>query len=385
MSATFMVACLTIITFEFYWRFRSDYSLQSLHLYEVYRKGSYGLLLWNENYVKSFPKRFPFYHDYKTFSHDNYYPRFLLKPSSYYKDKKPIFSVNLLGFRSTKDFSINKPQGTIRIVCLGESTTQGITEDGTTYPEQLELTLREAYPDKMIEVINAGISRTHVRDHIEYFKLKLKHLDPDILIYYGGYNSFGLHHFYSGVCEDEVWKRNACWISTLPFPMKWLMVYSAYFRMRGEQLYSSYKPPPTFFQLNADRDLIRRNFSDDLNLLVETVQSEGVEVILSSFVLLRKGSREIKYEEHPSLFKHVNHYNYPLAPSDLRKAFHRLNDQVRKVAVDNRVHFIDLEASFPMEFENFIYDDLHFSARGNIVVANMIKEFFAKRNILENL
>ena len=56
--------------------------------------------------------------------------------------------VNSLGLRD-REFSRTRPEGQIRILCLGNSTTYGAgvaMED--TYPKQLEDLLRQRYPDR---------------------------------------------------------------------------------------------------------------------------------------------------------------------------------------------------------------------------------------------
>jgi hypothetical protein len=65
--------------------------------------------------------------------------------------------INSHGFR-THEFAVPKPRGTVRVICVGGSTTvQGLTND-QTYPALLEAHLRRARPGCPIEVLNFGIS-----------------------------------------------------------------------------------------------------------------------------------------------------------------------------------------------------------------------------------
>ena len=66
-------------------------------------------------------------------------------------------SINSLGIRE-KELTREKPEGTFRILCLGDSVTFGYgTETDKTYVKVLESLLRERYPGRRFETINAGI------------------------------------------------------------------------------------------------------------------------------------------------------------------------------------------------------------------------------------
>ena len=56
-------------------------------------------------------------------------------------------SINSLGFRDRREYSLEKPPNTFRILVLGDSVTFGHgTLDDTTYPYLLEQQLRAGRP-----------------------------------------------------------------------------------------------------------------------------------------------------------------------------------------------------------------------------------------------
>ena len=62
-----------------------------------------------------------------------------------------------LRFFNQASFPVKKDPDTIRIFCLGGSTTYGHPFDGrTSFPRWLEDLLKASSPDKNFEVINAG-------------------------------------------------------------------------------------------------------------------------------------------------------------------------------------------------------------------------------------
>jgi len=96
--------------------------------------------------------------------------------------------INNYGFRG-RDFQMEKPAGTYRIICLGDSVTFGwALEDEETYPVQLENQLREKYPGCNIEVINLGTSGYSSFQGRQLFFLLGKKLQPDLVILGFGQN-----------------------------------------------------------------------------------------------------------------------------------------------------------------------------------------------------
>ncbi|MBI2009813.1 MAG: SGNH/GDSL hydrolase family protein [Candidatus Chisholmbacteria bacterium] len=90
-------------------------------------------------------------------------------------------TTNNLGYRGP-EFSETKPNGTFRILMLGDSTTFGIgSNDDQTFPFKLQ-ELLEARDEGNIEVLNAGFTSGLSPDtYYLYLKEKGLALDPDIV------------------------------------------------------------------------------------------------------------------------------------------------------------------------------------------------------------
>jgi len=97
--------------------------------------------------------------------------------------------INSRGFRG-HDFSDKKEPGTIRIVCLGASSTFGyFDKDDQTYPVYLENILNARYPgDAKFEVINLGIPLLRSVELYYLFINEVVSLNPDIVTFYEGSN-----------------------------------------------------------------------------------------------------------------------------------------------------------------------------------------------------
>ena len=97
--------------------------------------------------------------------------------------------INSLGFRGD-EFTREKAPNTIRIVCLGASTTFNaeVTSNHATWPHQLQEKLRATYPGVNIEVINAAVGGYTSAENLRNLKYRVIPLDPDLVIYYEANN-----------------------------------------------------------------------------------------------------------------------------------------------------------------------------------------------------
>jgi len=100
----------------------------------------------------------------------------------------PAKTTNGLGFRGP-DVAVPKPEGTVRIVCLGGSTTfSDLVGDDETYPRLLERALREARPDRAIEVVNAGVPSYTSAESLANLAYRCLDLQPDVVVVYHAAN-----------------------------------------------------------------------------------------------------------------------------------------------------------------------------------------------------
>jgi lysophospholipase L1-like esterase len=94
------------------------------------------------------------------------------------------YAINSAGFRDY-EYEVAKPDGTFRIIVLGDSTTagNGIPDVDRTYPKQLEKLLNvENQSGKHYEVLNFGVGGYHTMQEVETLKVKGLEYSPDLVL-----------------------------------------------------------------------------------------------------------------------------------------------------------------------------------------------------------
>jgi len=94
-----------------------------------------------------------------------------------------VVKTNSFGLRSP-EVSVPKPEGTFRILLLGDSFTFGmrVADDDLIFARRLEAQLRKQYPSKRIEVVNGGVlSYCPLLEYLEY-RHYLHSLEPDLVV-----------------------------------------------------------------------------------------------------------------------------------------------------------------------------------------------------------
>lgn len=96
---------------------------------------------------------------------------------------------NALGLRGD-EMTEAKPEGKVRIACIGGSTTYTAEVDDwrASYPAQLEAVLRETHGRDDVEVLNCGVPGYTSWESMLNLELRVWSLDPDVVIVYHATN-----------------------------------------------------------------------------------------------------------------------------------------------------------------------------------------------------
>lgn len=149
---------------------------------------------WNDSHVVTHPFLSFSYRRNHVISKNQTLP-YDLHPNRYHSFKNPLRLNNYGHFGP--DFHLGKTPGTLRIACLGASTTANNISDGVRdycYPSILSGLLNEGlHPFGLkAEVLNCGIGGWVSADILINFCLNIVHLRPDYVILYHGFNDLHL-------------------------------------------------------------------------------------------------------------------------------------------------------------------------------------------------
>lgn len=87
-------------------------------------------------------------------------------------------------------FDVEKPEGLLRVFCLGASTTAGFPlPQHLSYPALLQEKLRLYLPERRLEVVNCGMTAVASFTLVDFTREVLRH-SPDLVVVYTGHNEF---------------------------------------------------------------------------------------------------------------------------------------------------------------------------------------------------
>jgi hypothetical protein len=94
--------------------------------------------------------------------------------------------INAHGFRD-EEITVPRPDGLFRIVCIGGSTTVEGRRNDLTYPNFLERRLRSRFPDREVEVINAGVYAMNSKGELAQIDAVMA-TEPSLVLHYNFIN-----------------------------------------------------------------------------------------------------------------------------------------------------------------------------------------------------
>ncbi|MEW6144877.1 MAG: SGNH/GDSL hydrolase family protein [Thermodesulfobacteriota bacterium] len=278
-------------------------------------------------------------------------------------------TINSLGYRG-EEFDAVKSPGVYRIVALGGSTTYGIgLADDETYPYYLQKELRERLGTDKIEVINAGLVSATTAESLSRFLHKILPLDPDMVIFYEGYNDLPPRMF-DGFSDDYYHFRKN------PQNHFSLLSNSLLYRLAASGFRATLHYPNTtllseiwkFENLPAEDDKKIDNFNStssavyerNLDYIIALARAKDITVVLSTFVF---------DEDAPN-------WNDYMPDVLWGKGIGQNNDVIKKLARKYDLPLIDLY-SYGLGNKHIFLDSVHLTAGGNEEMAAVFAETIA--------
>ncbi|MBI1880888.1 MAG: hypothetical protein HYR94_22140, partial [Chloroflexi bacterium] len=351
----------------------AQYGYRANYLWNEYLSDDYFL---NSGIFSTVPPQVYLYHA----SWRTAYPRYRYPPNVTLPTR---LTTNQFGWRGPP-ITLRKPARTIRIACVGASTTVDGHSMPYSYPELLQhwlnLWAQESGYEVHFEVINAGREGIGSRDIAAVVRYEVLPMDVDYVVYYEGSNQFDPRTMVSfppdvafgqppmGVAPNfaNVESNDKSWLDQLS-------EYSA-LAARARSLVEQYsmtgsepaKPEQTFFlpeglnefkpdKTHLGKALALRAILSDLDHIKRNLDAQNVKFVLATFDWFVYDGLVLDPARHRVLYGYLNRIYWPISYANMRRMADLQNQVFRLWAAENRVSLIDVARQMPKHPD--LYDD----------------------------
>ncbi|HKO88840.1 MAG TPA: GDSL-type esterase/lipase family protein [Burkholderiales bacterium] len=288
-----------------------------------------------------------------------------LRPHSGFAGSQAVIQTNSLGLRSAEISPVRR-KGDLRIAVVGASTVMGAyaASNDDTFAAILQRELRALYPERQIDVINAGIAGYTLLDQALMLKHRVAALQPDFVIVYPGFNDFGRY------CSKQNRTATPAKLQGLPLVElpSWLLSLelitknTVFLRTTPKAAESTVDP----------RNLNLNEYRDRLETLTHTAEELGLKLIMATNARAYRPDQPLK--EQYALSETARYYNPCFDIAGLHALYDLHNEIIREHAAARDIPLIPLDEMVPGGKKNFA-DASHFSPEGEKLVAQQIRNY----------
>jgi lysophospholipase L1-like esterase len=253
-------------------------------------------------------------------------------------------TINAQGFRRRGDVPTARTPGSLRIVCLGESTTFG-SDDVSNYPGLLgQILERNAIGYQHYEVINAGVPGW-LSDQIALrVRRQIVDFEPDVAILYVGWNDFQAYDPMGPIASESAfsWFGRSPWMEYANSASKTVALLTA---LAHRHTATSAAPVTGTADDASPPDRRYRFLLDNLGTIVRELRSANpsVKVFIGTLVgLWPQGSPEAWEKITVPGWVRQRH----LTPAQAAHFVEELNQQLRMFAASHQAVVIDTATIF---------------------------------------
>jgi lysophospholipase L1-like esterase len=273
---------------------------------------------------------------------------------------------NSYGFRS-HEFPTEKKPNDYFVLAFGGSTTYGykVESNDATWPELLEKRLAAEYPDKHVRVFNMGVDMAGGAFAVVNLGLIGVHLQPDLVIFYEGYNDLAAlgyanfrsdyAHFYRDIDPDSV--SRGFQLSLPP----WLgRSYVAYYLTGALDRY---------YGMN---DLMMTARMPQVH---DGDRFKGIRTALENYKTIDAMARGYGAKTLFATFQFTHESTQP--------EYQRYNQELRRWFDGNGYAYVDQAALIPDEDSTINVDDCHFTRKGNEMMAENFYRAIVEKGLVK--
>lgn len=291
----------------------------------------------------------------------------------YYATQEHLFDPFLQMPPNEYVFSEKKDSTTFRVLCLGGSTTRNVRLDTMDrYPSQLHQILKQKFPNKKVEVVNAGMDWYTSKHTSINYTLYARDFQPDVVVVMHGindlYRSFSPKSLAVGEYQYDYSHFYGPSIGGAKPPS-----FESLIRAFIRKFWFTPTFEPTSFDISAFESL--DDFSKYMETLVELLENDGTEVVLVSQPYLYKSDMPASEEKELWMDRGmcILDGKYPDGET-MALAMDAYNMKTASVSSKYKTVFVHGEPALPKDLNHFV-DDVHYTPLG----AKKLAEAIAKK------
>ncbi len=307
--------------------------------------------------------------------------------------------LNTAGFFQREEIPIVRRANTLRLLAIGESTTQGDHID-TAYPARLKQILEKELPEysDKVEMINSGV-RGYVSDQWAlYTEAALAEYKPDIVVLYAGWNDF---QSYSplGPPPQKSYFEQVYDTSKMLTPVHGLksIIIAANLLSKLETVAGDFwsrhvvsqntgeKEITTLSEENGRASLTYRFFVRSLSRTVAALRSGNpdVKIVISTLVGRWPYPDDHAFEAGENSIWWMK--NRGMTSRQAAEYLEQFNGVIRKFADDNHLALVDADREFRSRDKMAImYDFCHMNEEGYFLLARTIADMIIAQRLVTN-
>jgi lysophospholipase L1-like esterase len=290
----------------------------------------------------------------------------------------PRIHIDSRGFRNP-ELEVPKPAGRIRVAFLGASTTfcAEVSNNETTWPHLVTEKLRQQWPGKSFDYVNAGVPGWGVSHSQRNLETRVKPLAPDVIVIY---------HAINDLSKDtrELAERQGIVRGSVDQP-SWLGRYSVTWFLieKNLQVISRQRQAGDGAgrHLTFEPRSLSAGFEQRLTSLVRSAKAIAPVVAMATF------SQKLRRNQPPAeqlRAANTHLYYMPYMTVDgLLTALDEYNRVIKETARAHGAVLIEDEESIPGDDIHF-NDSVHFKDAGSRLMAERITKVLIPSQIVRN-
>ncbi len=302
---------------------------------------------------------------------------YVLKPGQY---SQAVY-INPHGFMQRDVVPVVRQANHLRVVAMGESTTQGHDVDTGNYPVHLRQILQHHVKDRAgVEVVNAGVAGWNSDQVMFRAEREMAAYRPDIVILYVGWNDFQSYDPFGAAPTQSyftyAYGGTSLWINESG--LKSLVLLSALYSRLGEKRTVPQSPTGS-----PTPELTYRYYLENVDRLIQAYKREDPNVVIAMSTIASRwprGTREQFDERNGHVWWMETHQ---LGPNDAASSLRRFNDLIRQFVQLHGLHLIDIEREFEnLDRGTLFWDFAHLHPEGYELFAEIMYETLRQAKVV---